>query len=401
MAEYEIIPAPNTEIVEASGVPNLLQEIRPEWKAKNLIQRVTNLLKADPSSACQRIFNAAIHDLKEKIIIAGLDIAEEAAKQHRLPPVSKHEDIENYSVSRTIDLAYRMGLLSRPEYRRITRAYDIRKDLEHEDDVYEAGVEDCVYMFKTCIDVVLSKDPVHLLKLTDIKDVVESPDPSFVGDEIIEDYKHAPVPRQSEIYKFLISKALDKKQPDIVRQNCYNALHSLRDHTAKEVLLDMAREQVEKIARGVPDQGLVRICHAAGTFAYLKKSQINSFFKAFLGQMKAVSHHWLKYSQHGELLRNLKEVGGLRHCPQELLDEYCLWLCLCYIGEPGGYGAGHNRNVFYSDSGAPLSLEILQMDKGRTLSVCEKLEIEKIIKRACMNKHVARRFEKILEELAS
>ncbi|MGN5181156.1 hypothetical protein ACTG1Y_01955 [Aeromonas veronii] len=241
MAEYEIIPAPNTEIVEASGVPNLLQEIRPEWKAKNLIQRVTNLLKADPSSACQRIFNAAIHDLKEKIIIAGLDIAEEAAKQHRLPPVSKHEDIENYSVSRTIDLAYRMGLLSRPEYRRITRAYDIRKDLEHEDDVYEAGVEDCVYMFKTCIDVVLSKDPVHLLKLTDIKDVVESPDPSFVGDEIIEDYKHAPVPRQSEIYKFLISKALDKKQPDIVRQNCYNALHSLRDHTAKEVLLDMAR----------------------------------------------------------------------------------------------------------------------------------------------------------------
>lgn len=399
MVKYEIIPAPNKEIVEAAGVSNLLQEIRPEWKAKNLIQRVTRLLKADPSSACQRIFNAAIHDLKEKIIVAGLDIAEEAAKQHRLPPVSKHEDVENYSVSRTIDLAYRMGLLSRPEYRRITRAYDIRKDLEHEDDVYEAGVEDCVYMFKTCIDVVLSKDPVHLLKLTDIKDIVENPDPSVVGEEIIEDYKHAPVPRQSEIYKFLIGKALDKKQPDIVRQNCYNALHSLRDYTAKEVLLDSARNQVEKIARGIPDHYLVRVCHAAGTFAYLKKAQINAFFKAFFEQMEAVSHHWAKYNSHGELLRNLKEIGGLKYCPQALLEDYCSWLCLCYMGEPGGYGAGYNRNVFYSNSGAPLSLEILETDKIRALAVCEKLEKTKEFKKACANQHVARRFEKILENL--
>jgi hypothetical protein len=399
MVEYEIVPAPNTEIVEAAGVPSLLQDIRPEWKAKNLIQRVTRLLKADPSSACQRIFNAAIHDLKEKIIVAGLDIADEAAKQHRLPPASKHEDIENYSVSKTIELAYRMGLLSRPEFRRITRAYDIRKDLEHEDDVYEAGVEDCVYMFKTCIDVVLSKDPVHLLKLTDIKDIVENPEPSVVGDEVIEDYKHAPVPRQSEIYKFLIGKALDKKQPDIVRQNCFNALHSLRGFTSKEVLLEVARSQVEKIARGVPDHALVRVCHAAGTFAYLKKAQISAFFKAFLKQMQSVGHRWDKYSLHGELLRNLQEVGGLKYCPSELLADYCSWLCLCYIGEPGGYGAGRNRNVFYSNSGAPLSLELLQTDKSRALATCEKLEKSKEVRKACSNQHVARRFERILEKL--
>ncbi|MDE1516057.1 hypothetical protein PUN32_13765 [Vibrio sp. dsl-7] len=133
MEKYELIPSPNAEIVASSGGPALLEEIRPEWQAKNLIQRVNKILPVDPSSACQRMFNAAMHDLREKICIAGLDIAKEAAEQYKLPPVSKHEDIENYSVSRIIDLAYRMGLLSRPEYRRILRAYDIRKDLEHED----------------------------------------------------------------------------------------------------------------------------------------------------------------------------------------------------------------------------------------------------------------------------
>jgi hypothetical protein len=40
-----------------------------------------------------------------------------------------------------------MGLLPRPEWRRVTRCYEIRRDLEHEDDEYEATVEDCIYIF--------------------------------------------------------------------------------------------------------------------------------------------------------------------------------------------------------------------------------------------------------------
>ena len=55
--------AANQEMAVASDVQGLLLKIRPEWQAKKLVQRVTNLLPVDPSSACQRIFNAAIHDL--------------------------------------------------------------------------------------------------------------------------------------------------------------------------------------------------------------------------------------------------------------------------------------------------------------------------------------------------
>ena len=104
----KMISAVNQEIIEASGTSAFLEKIRPQWQTKNLIQRVKRLLTVDPSSACQRIFNAAIHDLKEKIIVAGLDIAAEAAKQYRMPPITKAEDIENYTVSRIIDLAYYM-----------------------------------------------------------------------------------------------------------------------------------------------------------------------------------------------------------------------------------------------------------------------------------------------------
>ena len=93
--DNQLIPAINKEIIEASGAPELLSKIRPQWQAKDLIRRVTRLLTVDPSSACQRIFNAAIHDLKEKIVIAGLDIAGEAARQHKLPTIARPEDFEN------------------------------------------------------------------------------------------------------------------------------------------------------------------------------------------------------------------------------------------------------------------------------------------------------------------
>lgn len=394
--------APNTEVIEASGVQGILAQIRPEWQAKKLIKRVEILLPVDPSSACQRLFNASIHDLKEKILVAGLDIAQEAAKQHKLPPLSKAEDVENYSVMRTIDLSYRMGLLSRPEWRRLLRAYDIRKDLEHEDDEYEAGVEDCVYIFKTCIDVVLSKDPVQLLKLTDIKEVVEEASPSTLTDAVLEDFEHAPEPRQHEIYRFLIGASLDPKQPDIVRQNCYNAVYTISYLVQQNVLISTAREMVERIRRRVPELAEIRVAWAAGILPYLKKAQLRDFFQGYLDLMKRTSFHWKSHASHGELLRNLEEFGGLDHCPDELLDEFLEWLVLCYIGEPGGYGVGINRRVFYSNIGAPISLRLLRdTDVSIEKRIAKLKKSSQRVKAACGHEHIARRFEEILDALGS
>lgn len=54
---------------------DLLAAIRPEWQVKRLVQRVVALLPVDLSSACQRLLNAAIKDLQQKIVIAGIDSA--------------------------------------------------------------------------------------------------------------------------------------------------------------------------------------------------------------------------------------------------------------------------------------------------------------------------------------
>ncbi|RQV04762.1 hypothetical protein DF047_23005 [Burkholderia cenocepacia] len=394
-----VVLNPNSELVEASGVTALMQRIRPHWKGKHLVQRVERLLTTDPSSACQRIFNASIHDLREKIIVAGIDLASEAARQHKLPPITKAEDVEEYSVLRLIDLAYRMGILSRPEYKRVLRAYDIRKDLEHEDDEYEAGIEDCVYIFATCIDVVLSKDPLHLIKLTDVKQIIEQPTAAALNDSLLEEYKHAPQARQDEIFKFLVSTALNKRQPDIVQQNSFNALFSLRPHTHAAVLIDRSKELVEQIGKTAPELRVARVALAAGLFPYLRKSQIKELFSGYLEKMKQVGYQWRKHAEHGELLRTLQELGGLEHVPDDLLPDYLEWLCLCYVGESGGYGAGYNRKVFYSNIGAPLAWDILR-DADRPLSKqIESLRTTTRLKVTLSDEYVSRRFEAIVDEV--
>ena len=80
----------------AEAGTDLLERIRPEWQGKGLIDRVTRLARVDPSSACQRLLNAAVHDLRQKIVLAGLDIAGKVASDYKLPTVAKNEDVREH-----------------------------------------------------------------------------------------------------------------------------------------------------------------------------------------------------------------------------------------------------------------------------------------------------------------
>ncbi len=400
MAKHELVPATTTAMmIIASGADHLLAQIRPEWQAKSLIARVKALLPVDPSSACQRLLNAAIHDLREKIIIAGLDVAQEAARLNGLPQANKPEGIHEYSTTHTLDLAYHMGLISRPEWRRLKRAYDIRKDLEHEDDQYEANVEDCVYVFRTCIDIVLSRDPISPVRVTDVKEIIESPDNITLSAELIDDFEGAPDQRQLEIGKFLISVARNANKPDIVRQNAVEALRSLNPLLRKSSRV-LVGQYMQEILKGKPI-GLadMKIAAAAGITAYLKKSRLKEFFEELHRKFVRVGFRWTSHPEHRELLEEFEDVGGLKAVPPGVRAKIVLWV-RCYIGEPGGYGMGTNRPVFYSDAAA---LRIRESFRAASTVIEGDLEAavkDKLVKAAISDKHIARRLE-TLRDLVS
>lgn len=393
----DLIPAPNVELVKASNVPGFLDRIRPQWQAKSLINRVKVLLEVDPSSACQRLLNASIHDLKEKVVIAGVDIASEAAKQHKLPPVTSADDIEHYSTAKLIDLAYRMGLLSRPEWRRVSRCYEIRRDLEHEDDEYEAGVEDCVYIFSTCIDVILSRDPIQLVRVTDFKELIEKATAVVPDAVVLEDYERAPQKRQEEILKFLISHTLDKSTTDVVQQNAFACLSYLRPLTQQATLVTIGEHLQNKAGRNI-DPRMARVANAIGVFPYLRQSARKDFFESVLLNMKKVGTNWSAYEKHGELLRTFKDFGGLENCPPDIRKEILKYLVITYVGTPGGRTQyGNIRHVYYSNSAAPLIVELVSSAATVIKMDLESLAADKDVKRALSTDHISRRFETLLD----
>lgn len=394
----EVVRHPASDLISGSEVPALMGQIRPQWQAKGLIERVRRLLPVDPSSGCQRLLNAAIADLREKVQIAGIDIATEAAAAHRLPPITGSESIENYSTAKLIDLAYRMGLLSRAEWRKMTRVYDIRRDLEHEDVEYEAGIEDCVYIFKTCIEAVLARDPVTLIRVSEVKQIIAASGPVAADADLLADYEHAPDTRQLEILKFLLSMALSDSEPDLVRENAYVLLQELNSTTRDAVRVDLAKHMIDKVGRRPLTELEVRVAHAARILPYLRKAQRVAFFRNQLDGLEKIGHNWRGNASHGPALRLFPEFGGLQAVPEEVRGEMVKWMALCYIGEPGGYGdMGRFRKVFYSNSAAPLIEQMFQDSRDSVRDDLAAAQSDRTVKRACRDEHVARRFDNLLD----
>ncbi len=74
------------------------------------------------------------------------------------------------------------------------------------------------------------------------------------------------------------------------------------------------------------------------------------------------------------------------------------WLVLYYVGEPGGYGAGINREVFYSNSAAPLIEGLLRGAPDVARDLVAGLGSDKDVERACARgAEIARRYQELLD----
>lgn len=389
--------AQNRQLIPTPGFGSLLEKIRPEWQARDLIGRVRALLPVDASSACQRLLNAAIHDLKQKILIAGLDLAQEAATVNHLPPIKRNEDIlEGYSTFHTLELAYRMGLLDRPEFKRLQRAYEIRRDLEHEDNEYVAELEDIVYIFRSAIEIVLSREPIQLPRVDDVKELIEAPSHATPSQEFIAEYGRAPHVRQLEITRYLVRIALDSNAADITRQNAVQALRTFSAPTQNTVKLELAKEVSERTKRHALTLVQAKVAQAGGFFPYLKQRQTAGLFHELNDKLDQIGTHWTKYQQHGAPLDDIEELGGLIACPDDARKRMLHWMVLCYIGEPGGYGRGWNRRVFYSNSASHRILRMVRAAGPAVRDMLEQLRNDPLVNAAMKNADVAARFEELL-----
>jgi hypothetical protein len=196
-------------------------------------------------------------------------------------------------------------------------------------------------------------------------------------------------------------KLLGSKHPDIVRQNCYIALSTLNELTQDRVKIAVSEEYSEKVKRQGLDVLTARVSFVSGVLPYFKKSVLKDFYTDYFKYMEGVGHVFSSYDKHGDLLSEFQEFGGLTYCHEDVLFSIIEWLCLCYIGERSFGQYSVNRKVFFSNVGAPLSLEILTQSKVRVSEmVCDVIEKSKSINIKCQWLYCQRRSQEILDAIA-
>jgi len=378
------VPFESPVPAELSAAEQYLARIRPEWQTTPLVGRVKRLLPVDPSSACQRLLNAAGHDLRSKIRFLGLDLAQDVAKTFGLPQVNNDEDLEDYPTARLYDLAFRMGLLNRAEWRRLHRAYEIRRDLEHEDDEYEASTGDLIYIFETAIGVILAREPIQVIQLREINDIVESDAPIIVPQDLIDDYRDAPPQRQTEIFQTLTFWSLDVQRPELVRANCSRLIRKFSPITPHSAKIELAKKFEVRIGRRPGDLETAQAAIISGAFPFIHKRQQRLLVDAFLSRFGIIKPHWRQHAEHRELLDDYAAAGGFAICPNAAERGILRWMIEAYLGEPGRYGTfGRNRAVFFSDIAAPRIEKILEYApphiKGSITNIANETGLKKLI----------------------
>lgn len=259
-------------------------------------------------------------------------------------------------------------------------------------------MEDCVYIFKTCVECVLSKDPIQPVRVQDIKDVVEQATAATLSEPIAEDFSNAPDVRQEEILKFLVSITLDPEKSDIVQQNSFAAIQKLGSSISNPVRIAVAKLIQDRVGRRTLTMREVRVSQAAEAFSYLRAAQITDFFNGLFSMMQRVGHNWGAYGEHGDLLRTFKEVGGFKFIPGELLPSFVEWCMRCYIGSPGGHTRyGHVRHVFYSNTAAPLIEELFREQADVISSTVAHVAQGKGLGGQMANPHLRERAEELLD----
>jgi hypothetical protein len=183
-----------------------------------------------------------------------------------------------------------------------------------------------------------------------------------------------------------------------VRQNAFAVLRALAGLTRDAVRVLLAKHLQDRLGRQPLTETVVRVAHGAGVLPYLRKAQRLSFFRAYNERLQRVGYHWKSHASHGALLRALEEYGGLASIPDDELKVTLKWLVLCYVGEPGGYGAGLNRRAFYSNSAAPLVESLIKESSDAVREPLAELANEREIKRALSaSDSVARRYQDLLD----
>ena len=374
-----------------------LSEVREPWKSSRLVERVSQLVSVDHNCACQKLFNTAIWDIKDKLSHWGEEFVYKIANaKHSFSRVNENP-ISGLSTTELLNLSYRSKLLSSEQLQLLIECYQIRCKLEHEDRYFEVSSLETEKFFDVCVNEVLNVERIEIKEFDKFESLPEHTELAVPSQLLLNSFGNRSIEHQIDVIVSLIELATNSTKLKRVNQNSNISLIHLQEY-----LSDAAKHTIAKIYSDPKiqniDSGLVESLKFADVLRFIVKSSKSKFYKSIYITMTDVGKDWNKGQQQWEILQSFIELGSLNECPLPDRNNIFHWLALTYIGQDDGKSAYiSERDVYFSKEAAPVIRKLIKESNFISEEMIFNLLTDSEISFLIENPFISDRFERFLQ----
>lgn len=381
----------------ANRLQHKLLKLREPWRSSRLIERVERLVLVDHSCACQKLFNTAIWDIKDKLGDWGEDFVYKIAHSPRNTNRGIENTIEGLSTTELLNLSYKSKLLKFEQWEMMTECYQIRCKLEHEDKRFEVNSLETEKFFNVCINEVLNVEKIEIETIDQFEYLYDTSRIAVPSKVLIDSFAEWSKSKRERTIMFLLDLATDSSISVSVRHNSRTSLMFLRTHLTDDLKKAIANRYSDPNIQHI-DSDLLETLRCIDVLRLIDRSSNSKFFESVYVAMNEVGEEWYKGIKQVEVLQSFTELGSLDECPNRHKVNIFNWLALTFIGQDSGNTAYvSDRNVYFDKDASSFIQRLIREAHFISDRMINDLLLDEIISVRIENSFIAARFERFIE----
>jgi hypothetical protein len=321
-----------------------------------LTEALTVLRVGGHRSAIGCVWNAAVDDLRNKIIHRSVELFNKSVKPAH--DVQTYEDFQNYiNDEQLIDGAYKIGVIGWEASKMLKQAKDTRHIFDGHPKSSAPSLVKVLAMLEDCVKYVLSQPyPPKIIDIDDYLTQMGSAD--YDRNEIAIETALSELP---EVYKIELANRLftaytNPGSSSILRSNVEFASPILWGVLPKETKLQIVRRVDQEISAGSADKTTLafQFVNAVGGQRFLSSTARKYKLAPMVERLKAGLDDW---NVENACVRQLEPYAAF--IPESLLNDYVKSLVMTYVGYTGG-SLTYSRTDFYANGAALLIPRMFQ-----------------------------------------
>jgi hypothetical protein len=340
---------PVTHVKMAALIENTLDRVRDDLiESPYIIEALRVLPVRGYRSAIGNVWNAAVDDLRNKVIHRSLPLFNKAVQLRR--EVKRYEDFQNFVTDDDlIDGAREIGVIGWEAAKVLKHAKETRHIFDGHPRSSEPSAIKVLAMLDDCVRYVLAEPyPLEVVDIDDYISTMQTADFDRSEVAITNAITDLPEVYKKELIHRLFDAYIHTNAPTDLRSNIELAAPILWKSLEKDLKLQVVRRVDKQIAKGkaASTRDAFQFVRVVKASAYLSPMAKSYLLEPLVAKLVDSLDQWTDENEAVEALVPYASI-----IPADLIQDYVSGITLTYIGYMG-HSSHWSRRDFYADLAA-------------------------------------------------